>query len=110
MGRIVIVCALPAALALAGCATVYDLDRRPPDGRYVSERPRDAVAQCIASAIVRLGRVETDRGETATRLILRVQNDYPAALITVRTTQSGSNVSVRQTINYSIGPAVQRCL
>jgi hypothetical protein len=101
--------ALPMLL-LAGCATVHDLDRRGPDARYVSQRSRDAVSGCIASAIARLGPVERQRREGATRLILRTQNGYPAALITVRTTSRGSNVSVRQTINYSLGSSVERCL
>ena len=103
-------CAALALLLLPGCATIYDLDRRGPDARYVSERPRDEVAQCIASGMARLGRVDSDRGEGATRLILRTQNGYPAALVTVRTTPRGSNVSVRQTINYSLGETVRRCL
>ena len=99
-----------AALALAGCATLNDLERSAPDGRYVSERPRDVVAQCIASGMARLGPVDAERGETATRLVLRTRNGYPAALVTVRTTVLGSNASVRQTINYSLGPIVQSCL
>ena len=103
-------CLFVAALALAGCATVYDLEQRGPDARYVSERSRDAVAQCISSGVSALGPVQSDRGQGATRLVLRTQNGYPAVLVTVRETSRGSNVSVRQTINYSVGPIIRRCL
>lgn len=97
-------------LLTGGCATVYDLDNRKPDARYVSQRSMATVAQCVAGGMASLGPIDTERSEAATRIILRTQGGYPAAIATVRATSTGSNVSVRQTINYSLGPIVQRCL
>lgn len=99
-----------AALLLAGCATVYDLENRAPDARYVSNKPMATVAQCITQGVASLGRYDVQRGDTATFITLQTQNGYPAARITVRSTQTGSNVSVRQTISYSLGRTVERCL
>ncbi|HEY0626904.1 MAG TPA: hypothetical protein VGD10_09235 [Allosphingosinicella sp.] len=99
-----------AAAALTGCATIYDLDNRRPDGRYVSQRSMAELAGCVSSGMRNLGPVDTERGDGFTRLILRTQAGNPAAIATVRATAGGSNVSVRQTINYSLGPVIQRCL
>ncbi|HWH17200.1 MAG TPA: hypothetical protein VNT77_02515 [Allosphingosinicella sp.] len=99
-----------APLLLAGCATVYDLENRAPDARYVSTKPMATVAQCITQGIGSLGRYDVQRGDSATYITLQTQNGYPAARITVRATQTGSTVSVRQTISYSLGRTVERCL
>jgi hypothetical protein len=97
-------------LLLAGCATVYDFDQRAPDARYSSTRQATELTQCISAAVARLGRVSVDRGESTSVITLRRENGYAVARITVRPTQSGSTVAVRQAISYSLGTTIQNCL
>ena len=104
------ICALAAAVALAGCATDYDLENRMPDARYVSARAVPVVAQCIAAGLNSRGRAEVETGQTSTYITLRAMDGHPAARIRVFQTATGSAVLVRQTISYNLGTAIQRCL
>jgi hypothetical protein len=97
-------------LALSGCATVYDLDNRMPDARYVSQKPVPVLAQCIHGGMRSLGNAQIEQGAETTWITLTTQTGNPAARVTIRPTQTGSVALVRQTINYSLGPAIQRCL
>lgn len=99
-----------AALLLPGCATVYDLENRMPDARYVSQKAASDVAQCVASGMSSLGRSDVERGEDTIWITLTTQTGNPAARVTVRPSPTGTVVLVRQTINYSLGRVIQRCL
>jgi hypothetical protein len=97
-------------LLLSGCATVYDLDNRMPDARYVSAKSVPALSQCIHSGMRSLGNAQIEQGAESTWITLTTQTGNPAARVTIRPTQTGSVVLARQTINYSLGPVIQRCL
>jgi len=98
------------ALLLSGCATVYDLDNRMPDGRYVSQKSVPVLAQCIHNGMRSLGNAQLERSAESTFITLTTQTGNPAARVTIRPTQTGSVVLARQTINYSLSPVIQRCL
>lgn len=98
------------ALLLSGCATVYDLDNRMPDARYVSAKSGPVLTQCIHGGMRTLGTAQVEQGAGSTWITLTTQTGNPAARVTIRPTQTGSLVLVRQTINYSLGPVIQRCL
>lgn len=95
---------------LPGCATVYDLENRMPDARYTSQKSVPVLTQCISNGMSSLGRYQVERGADATWITLATQTGNPAARVTLRSAQNGSVVLVRQTINYSLGPVIQRCL
>lgn len=99
-----------AALLLGGCATVYDLDNRMPDARYVSAKAAPVLAQCIQSGMSSLGTSRIEQGAETSWITLTTQTGYPAARVTLRPTPSGSVVLVRQSINYSLGRLIERCL
>jgi hypothetical protein len=98
------------ALLLPGCATVYDLENRMPDARYVSQKSVPTLTQCISSGMSNLGRSQVEQGTDATFITLTTQTGNPAARVTIRASQTGSVVQVRQTINYSLGSLIQRCI
>lgn len=102
--------ALPVLLLLAGCATVYDLDNRMPDGRYVSAKSVPLLTQCIRNGMSSLGTTRVEQGAESTWITLTTQTGYPAARVTLRPARSGTVVQVRQTINYSLGRVIERCL
>ncbi|HEV2079900.1 MAG TPA: hypothetical protein VGR19_08410 [Allosphingosinicella sp.] len=98
------------ALLLPGCATVYDLDNRMPDARYTSQKSVPALTQCIHAGMRNLGTAQVEQGAETTYITLTTQTGNPAARVTIRPTQTGSVVLARQTINYSLGPVIQRCV
>ena len=97
-------------LLLSGCATVYDLDNRMPDARYVSAKPVPALTQCIHGGMRSLGNAQVEQGAETTYITLTTQTGNPAARVTIRPTQGGSVVLARQTINYSLGRVIERCV
>jgi hypothetical protein len=97
-------------LLLPGCATVYDLDNRMPDARYTSQKSVAVLTQCISSGMSSLGRYQVERGTNANYITLTTQTGNPAARVTIRATQTGSVVLAAQTINYSLGRVIERCL
>lgn len=98
------------ALLLPGCATVYDLENRMPDARYTSQKSVPVLTQCISSGMSSLGRHQVERSDDTTWITLTTRTGNPAARVTLRSAQSGSVVLVRQTINYSLGRVIERCL
>ena len=98
------------ALLLSGCATVYDLDNRMPNARYVSQKSVPVLSQCIQSGMRSFGNAQVEQGAETTWITLTTQTGNPAARVTIRPTQTGSVALARQTINYSLGPVIQRCL
>ena len=98
------------SLPLGGCATVYDLENRMPDARYTSTKSVPTLTQCISGGMSSLGRNDVERGANTTYITLTTQTGNPAARVTIRGTQTGSVVMVRQTINYSLGRVIERCL
>ena len=98
------------ALLLPGCATVYDLDNRMPNARYVSQKSVPVLTQCISSGMSGFGRSQIEQGSDATFITLTTQTGNPATRVTIRPSQTGSVVQVRQTINYSMGRVIERCL
>lgn len=98
------------ALFLPGCATVYDLENRMPDARYTSQKGVTTLTQCISGGMSNLGRYNVERSADTTWITLSTQTGNPAARVTLRPTPTGSVVLVRQTINYSLGRVIERCL
>ena len=98
------------SLLLTGCATVYDLDNRMPDARYVSAKSAPVLTQCIHGGMRALGTATVEQGAESTWITLTTQTGNPAARVTIRPTQTGSVVMIRQTINYSLGRVIERCL
>ena len=98
------------ALLLPGCATVYDLDNRMPNARYTSQKSVAVLTQCIHGGMRSFGNAQVERGAETTYITLTTQTGNPAARVTIRPTETGSLVLARQTINYSLGPVIQRCL
>jgi len=98
------------ALLLPSCATIYDLDNRMPDARYTSQKSVPVLTQCISSGMSSLGRHQVERGADTTWITLTTQTGNPAARVTLRAAQTGTVVLVRQTINYSLGRVIERCL
>lgn len=98
------------ALLLPGCATVYDLDNRMPNGRYTSQKSVGALTQCIHGGMRSFGNAQVEQSAESTYITLTTQTGNPAARVTIRPTQTGSLVLASQTINYSLGPVIQRCL
>ena len=97
-------------LLLTGCATVYDLDNRMPNARYVSQKSVPVLTQCIHSGMRSFGNAQVEQGAETNRITLTTQTGNPAARVTIRPTQTGSIVLAAQSINYSLGPVIQRCL
>lgn len=97
-------------LALPGCATVYDLDNRMPDARYTSQKSVAVLTQCISAGMSSLGRYQVERSADTSWITLTTQTGNPAARVTIRAAQNGSVILARQTINYSLGRVIERCL
>lgn len=98
------------ALLLSGCATVYDLDNRMPNARYTSQKSVPVLTQCIHGGMRSFGNAQVEQSAESTYITLTTQTGNPAARVTIRPTETGSVVLARQTINYSLGPVIQRCL
>ena len=95
---------------LGGCASVADLERRPPDGRYVSRKPVPELARCVSDSLRSIGNPSTASRDGEARITLRNQAGYAQAVVILRSVNGGSTVSVRQPIAYNLGPPIERCL
>jgi hypothetical protein len=99
-----------AALLAAGCATDYDLERQRPNARLSSSKPLPVLRQCILARLSTVGAPEVTEGERETRITVRTSGGYPAALVVLRPSTTGTIVVVRQTISYSLRRSIESCI
>ena len=99
------------ALLAGGCYTVQDLERQQPTARYSSSRQVGELTSCIVAGMRAFGTPKVASEPSSTRITLIAGNGYPAALLWLRPGLRGeTNISVRQSLSYSMRAAVERCL